>query len=114
MTPFKFLQKPKPKDNILWNLDMDVALIAVINYKISRDIAMQHGDTELCQINFPVRNFTFPVRNCWLRIDRVVNWGSGNLEMVSIDYQLIELNNTSFRFTYTSELSVLMNRLTYD
>ena len=104
---FKFFQKPKPKDNILWNLDMDVALIAVINYKISRDIAMQHGDTELCQVNFPVRN-------CWLRIDRVSNWGSGDLEMVSIDYQLIELNNTSFRFTYTSELSVLMNRLTYD
>jgi hypothetical protein len=107
MTPFKFLQKPKPKDNILWNLDMDRCLIAVINYKISREIALHHGDTELCQVNFPVRN-------CWLRIDRVVNWGSGDLEMVSIDYQLIELNNTSFRFTYTSELSTLMNRLTYD
>ena len=107
MKPFKFFEKPKPEPNILWNLDMDRCLIAVINYKISRDISLQHGDTELCQVNFPVRN-------CWLRVDRVVNWGSGDLEMVSIDYQLFELNNTAYRFTYTTELSTLMNRITYE
>ena len=107
MKEFKFFQKPKPEPNILWNLDMDRCLIAVINYKISRDISLQHGDTELSQVNFPVRN-------CWLRVDRVSNWGSGDLEMVSIDYQLFELNNTAYRFTYTTELSTLMNRLTYE
>jgi hypothetical protein len=93
-------------NNILWNLDMDLCLVEVIKLKISRDIQLRQGDTDLVDINFPVRN-------CWLRIDRVVNWGSGHWEMVEIDYKLIELNNQSYQFTYRSSLRDLMNRLTY-
>lgn len=107
MREFKFFERPKPEVNVLWNLDMDRCLIAVINHKISRNISLQHGDTDLRQVNFPVHN-------CWLRINNVENWGSGNLEMVSINYQLIELNNRSYDFIYRSRLSDLMNRITYE
>lgn len=94
-------------NNVMWNLDMDIALISVIKHKMSIDQALLIGDTDLRQVNFPVHN-------CWLRINSVENWGSGNLEMVTIHYQLIELNNRSYDFIYRSQLSDLMNRLTYE
>lgn len=112
MKPFKFFRGVtkdiiQPSDNTMWNLDMDRCLIAVISHKISINQALLIGDTDLRQVNFPVHN-------CWLRINNIENWGSGNLEMVTINYQLIELNNRSYDFIYRSQLSTLMERLTYD
>lgn len=100
---------PIENDNTIWNLDMDKCLIAVIKYKISKNEPLLVGDVDLREVNFPVNN-------CYLRVNRSNNWGSDNIEMVDIDYQLIESypSNCSYNFTYRSEVSVLMNRLTYE
>lgn len=101
------MEPEEPGYNTIWNLDMDLCLIAVINYKISRNLPLLGNDTDLSEVNFPVNN-------CCLRINRSNNFSSNNIDMVEIDYQLIELNNGSYNFTYRSRLSELTRRLTYE
>ena len=96
------------EENYFMGFSMDDCLLAVLRYKIDRNLPLD-GDTDLSQVNRPFMNV-------FLRIVNTRRWGSGTtgFEMTEIDYTIIEVNNQSYNYTYRTTTDQLMYTLTYD